>query len=88
MKNVTFILYSGFEVGRKLLYITNIELSLCMRAPEHLNYDRKPIREDLNGQSITNLRNLESKITKMSFNLKIKTSLPPTPYYSTEHLQI
>ena len=32
------------------------------------------------------LTNLDPKITKMSVNLKIKTSSPPTPYYSTEHI--
>ena len=84
--NEFFILCSGFELGRKLSNVMNLKLSLCMCAPEHLNWDRISIGENLNCQNITNLRNLDPKITKNSFNLKIKTSSPPTPYYSTEHI--
>ena len=72
--------------GPQTISYFKLKLSLCICAPEHLNCDRKTIREDLNGQSITNLRNLTPKITKISFNLKIKTSSPPTPYYSREHI--
>ena len=66
MMNNFLILCSGFELGRKLVYIMNLKLSLCMCAPKHLNCYRKPIREDLNGQNITNLKNLYNTMNNIA----------------------
>ena len=60
------------------------ELSLCMRSSFCLNLPRKLSNCKTNVQNILHIKKLGSKITKLSFNLNLKTSCHLPPYYSLE----
>ena len=77
---------SDFELSLRLSNFRDLKLSLCMSKAEYLNWYRKTVWDHLNDWKVSNIENLTSKIFKSSLLIKIKTSSPPTPYYSTEHL--
>ena len=77
-----------FESYSTLSKINHLELSCCKSKLKYHKLISKNYPRRFECSKYHKLKNLTLKITQSSFYVKIKTSSPPTPYYSSELKEI